>query len=305
MSVTELDTRRAVTIGGSSAAAACGVDPYRSRIMLWAELTGRIEREESEAMRWGRVLQAPIIEELRLDGWDIHENTLEVRDESRPWLTGHPDGYAYIAGEHGLLEIKTAGSWAGREWRDDVPIQYAAQVQHYLHLTGLDRALLACLVGGQRLVTRTLERDDAAIALLLELEEDFLGFVRADMPPPPDGSQSSAEALAALYPGHATETPGHYIGRVRLTREQMDWLRELKARKAQLAAVKEQASELENRLKAVMGNAAEAVGPSDDVVLCWTPTKRRALDTKLLQSERPELAELFMTETKARRFTVV
>ena len=37
MTVTALDTRRREKIGGSEAAAACGIDPYRSRLMLWYE----------------------------------------------------------------------------------------------------------------------------------------------------------------------------------------------------------------------------------------------------------------------------
>jgi putative phage-type endonuclease len=298
VTVTALDSARGVTIGGSSAAAACGVDPYRSRVMLWAELTGRIEREESEAMQWGNLLQPLIVTALHDLGIEAQPTNAELRDDARPWLIGHPDGFIPDTPKPVLLEVKTAGTWAGREWHDgDVPIQYAAQVQHYLHLTGLERALLACLVGGQRLITRTLERDDAAISLMLDLEAEFFGYVVSDTPPPPDGSKSSAEALAAMFDAPTDST-------VRLTREQLEWLRELKERKAQLAAVKEQTAELENRLKLALGNATTAIDRHDNVVLRWTPTKRRALDAALLKAERPELAELFTTTTETRRFSV-
>lgn len=49
VTVVQLPTR--FTIGGSEAAAAAGIDPHRSRVGLWLEKTGRVEREETEAMR--------------------------------------------------------------------------------------------------------------------------------------------------------------------------------------------------------------------------------------------------------------
>ena len=63
------------TIGGSEAAAACGVDPYRSRVWLWGEKTGRpgFERPETEAMRWGKRLEDDIDDALRELGYDVTE----------------------------------------------------------------------------------------------------------------------------------------------------------------------------------------------------------------------------------------
>src|SRR6266702_280760 len=62
MTVTALDTRREIHIGGSKAASACGIDPYRSRRLLWYEMVNGIEREKSEAMRLGTLLQPAIAE---------------------------------------------------------------------------------------------------------------------------------------------------------------------------------------------------------------------------------------------------
>src|SRR5207244_11198332 len=95
-----------------------------------------------------------------------------------------------------------AGAWAGREWHRDAgaPLAYLVQLHHYFELTGYDLGLLAVLVGGQRLETRLVHRDDAVIASMLELEEGFCEHIRTDTPPAPDGSDSGGAALAALYP---------------------------------------------------------------------------------------------------------
>ena len=297
--------RPPVTIGGSSAAAACGIDPRRSRIGLWCELTGRMERRETEAMRWGTLLEPLIVEQLVELGFVSAYTTTSYDDEPttdarHPWLVGHPDGYVQLGedNEWALLEVKTAGSWSAREWADDaVPLPYVAQVQTYLHLTGLERALLACLVGGQKLELRTVTRDDRAIARMLALMEEFVGYVERDEPPPPDDSESARDALAALYPGVKGE-------RVRLLGEDWQTYRELVARREQEAAVKAQRVALENRLKARMGDATEAISPWDDVVLRWTPSTRTALDTAKVRAEFPEVYDACKQTTETRRFSV-
>ncbi len=297
MTVTDLRPR--VTLGGSSAAAAAGIDPYRSRVMLWLELTGRVERPETEAMAWGTALEPVIMAELAERGYDPSPDVIDHwRDDARPWLVGHPDGFVTLdPGARALLEVKTAGPFAHR-WDESAPLHYQAQCQVYMYLTGLGRALLACLVGGQRLVLQTIDRDDTAIGYLLAALDDFYGYVLRDEPPPPDGSDSARDALALMYPS-ATSGLVH-----RLTAAEWESVRELRARKEQLAAVKAQMTELENKLKAAMGDAETAVSPFDSEALHWRSVSRTAVDVARLKELRPELASLFTTTTETRRFTV-
>jgi putative phage-type endonuclease len=299
--VVQLDTRRAQTIGGSEAASACGVDQYRSRVMLWAEKTGRVERDKSEAMRWGNLLEPVVFAELERRGFNVAPGLAEtMRDDERPWLTGHPDGFAEIDGEPALLEIKTAGAWAGREWSDDAgaPLAYLVQVHHYFELTGYALALLAVLIGGQRLETRVVHRDDAALSLILEQEEDFLGYVQRDDPPPPDGSDSAKDALAALYP----ESDPSKV--VRLDRRRYSQYRDLKARREQREAIDWQIRELEGRIKAYMGEAETAISPYDEVCAKWTSYERTTLDSKALRKALPTIASEYSTTKTLRRFTL-
>src|SRR5439155_13931913 len=130
-----------------------------------------------------------------------------------------------------LLEVKTVNQWAKREWNGEPPLTYVAQVQHYLHLTGLDRGLLAVLVGGQKLETFEIARNQSAIDKLLEREEEFHGYLVRDVRPPVDDSESCREALAI-------ELAEHTAGRVkRADKTAMQHVRALRARREQLAAV--------------------------------------------------------------------
>jgi predicted phage-related endonuclease len=297
MTVVVLDARRTQTIGGSEAASACGVDPYRSRIMLWAEKSGRVEREQAEHMLWGNLLEPVIFAELERRGYEVMPAPADGFREG--WLTGHPDGFIPIDGEAGILEVKTAGAWSAQAWHEEAgaPLPYLMQLHHYFALTSREVGLLACLVGGQRLELRTVERDDAVIARMLELEGEFLDYLKRDEPPPPNGSDSANDALRALYP----EGGG---GVVRLDKAHWKIKRELDGLREQEEAIKRQKAEREQRLKAFMGDAEEAISPFDTPACKWTAYERTSLDTKALKAARPEVYSEFATTKTLRRFTV-
>lgn len=309
MTVTAL---RRVTLGGSDAAAACGVDPWTSQVMLWARLTGRAEHPETEAMHFGRKLERVIWDELSERGFELlPAPAAGFRDPERKWLVGHPDGFvsqdmsptpprATASAEGAVLEIKTANQWAHRTgWCGEVPVAYQAQAQVYIHLTDRARCLVACLVAGSRLELRYIERDEDAIGLLLDGMERFLRYVKRDRPPPPDGSDSSKAALIVLYP-QAQESK-----LVRLDREHWNLVRELRARKEQADTIAGQVRELENRLKAFMGDAELAISPHDTDALRWAMRHDKRVDVTALRAQRPDIAAEYEKHTTTRVFKLL
>jgi putative phage-type endonuclease len=299
VTVIDLDERRTL-IGGSDAAAACGVDPFRSRVALFAEKISSREREESEPILWGKRLEPVIADVLAQTGRVILPAPEEgFRDGERPWMVAHPDGFTEKNGERGIVEIKTAGHWTAPQWQDgDTPTGYMVQVHHNMAVTGDQWALLACLLAGQQLVIREVQRDETIVALVLELEDRFMGYLRRREWPPPDGSQSAAEAIRAAFPAGVAGMS------VRLDRDAMALVDELRARAAQLAAVKVQHDALKQALQVAMGDAEVALGPNDEVVAKWTSYSRRTLDAKALRQALPSIAEEYTVETPTRRFTV-
>jgi putative phage-type endonuclease len=245
-----MTTATRVTIGGSEAAAACGLDPHRSRVQLWLEKTGRVPGpDESEAMRWGTRLERVIAGVLQ----DEHGLSLSKVKAAGLFLVpppafmhGHPDYYWLNAedDETGIVEIKTTGPWNARLWAEGTPAQPLLQVQHYLALTGLRLGMVACLIGGQRLVVRRCDRDERIIEHMLRLEEEFVGLVESDTPPDPDARD--VEALGLLYPEARA-------GVVQLTEEDYALAVEFKARKAQLKRVESACDAIKAKLCARLG----------------------------------------------------
>lgn len=197
-------------IGSSDAAAAVGLNPYQSPLELWLVKTGRDEHlpavdseDDSSPMFWGTVLEPVVAERYaRRTGHKVRRcnAVLQHPDPDKSWMlanidreiVGHPDVQ--------ILECKTAGEFGARLWRDGVPEYVQCQVQHQLAVTGKQAADVAVLICGQELRIHHIERDDALIAHLIELERRFWQYVVTDTPPPADGSESAGTALLALYP---------------------------------------------------------------------------------------------------------
>ncbi|WP_420291475.1 YqaJ viral recombinase family protein [Burkholderia thailandensis] len=202
---------RRTGIGGSDAAAAVGLNPYQSALELWLDKTGRAEgmprpdpTDTSSPTYWGTLLE-PIVAAAytAATGNRVRKVNAVLRHPSIPFLLANIDREIVGARDVQILECKTAGEHGVRLWRDGVPEYVQIQVQHQLAVTGKTAAHVAVLLCGQALEVHRIERDDALIGRLIELEARFWQqFVESDTPPPADGSESADRALRHLYPGN-------------------------------------------------------------------------------------------------------
>lgn len=285
--VVPLDPRRQ-KLGGSTISAAAGVDPYCSPIRLWLEMTGRIERAETEAMRLGRLLEPAVFLALRERDYPAEpaKGAILTRKDT-PWLEGHPDGYC----EGAIVEAKCAGYAV-----DALRPAHEAQVQAYMHLSDTDEAIVAYL-GGLRLDVFHVSRDDWAIGVMRKLGQEFMRHVYEDTQPPVTGHGDDRTALGLAYP----EAQGWPI---RETREVREARRELAAL---LYAEKERKRRIEHLRAVITGHMGEAdtlLNREGDTVATWRNVTSHRLDTTALKAAMPETWAEFATETNTRRFVL-
>lgn len=202
-------------LGGSDAAAALGVHPYKPPIQLWLEVTGRISgKVENPAMYWGTKLEPTVRQEY----CDRHRCSIEVPREpmyhpEKEWARGTPDGFVLAADgatrERGY-EGKCAGLRVAHRWgetgTDEVPIEYVVQSLWYMWITALSRWDIAVLVGGNDYREYTIHHSADVIAGLVDGAERFwVDHVLADIPPEPDDSDDYRRFLADRYPNSSGE----------------------------------------------------------------------------------------------------
>jgi len=298
---------RKTGIGGSDAAAAVGLSPYKSQLELWLEKTGRdtdLEQPDpndtTHPVFWGTLLE-PIVAAAytQQTGNRVRKVNAVLRHSTVPFMLANLDREVVGVPDVQILECKTAGEFGSRLWKDGVPEYVQLQVQHQLAVTGKQAADVAVLLCGQSLQVFRIERDDALIGRLIELERQFWGYVGTDTPPPADGSESADRALRCLYPKDAGTT-------VDFTDD-----RSISATFADLVSVRadiENREQLEARLKQrlqqAMGEASKALFETGSV--SYKRSKDGSgFDLKRLLAEHPELETKYATtKPGSRRFVI-
>lgn len=182
-------------IGGSQVGTILGLNPWESAYTLWAKLSGKIPEsfEQNEKMFWGTVLE-PVIR----DEWGKQNPEFEIFDTGTwadGWKHANPDGILKRGDDYGLLEIKTAGY----RW-DEVPPQYYAQVQWYMHLLGLKWCKIVVLFQGSQLQTYTINYDQEFVHGALLRVTEFWDGVAKDVAPSWDGSESTYQTVRVMHP---------------------------------------------------------------------------------------------------------
>jgi putative phage-type endonuclease len=299
-------TVRRSGIGGSDAAAAVGLNPYKSMLELWLEKTNRDTDlpkpnpdDTTEPVYWGTLLE-PIVAAsyTKQTGNRVRRVNAVLRHPNIPWMLANLD--REVVGVPGLqiLECKTAGEFGSRLWRDGVPEYVELQVMHQLAVTGKQAADVAVLLCGQKLDVHRIERDDALIARLIELEAAFWWYVETDTPPPADGSESADRALRCLYPGAG--------GAVDFTddRRLSSAFADLVAVRAQIETRQTLEAQLKQTIVQSMGEADRAQFETGSVSFKRSKDGS-GVDLKRLLADHPEFATQYaITKPGSRRFLV-
>lgn len=190
--------------------------------------------EESEAMAWGTLHEPAIRARVRSllepsggivlpwsdraaslvialpDGVHLVETTTQpVLVSESLGVGGTPDGVVNVNDDFGVLETKTVGERAFQQWeREDcappfpglpgatriLPDHYTMQVQTYMGLTGLKWALVAVLVGGNRLECHKVEFNPVWFDGLCNMAKLALQALRDGVEPPFDPYADGAYA---------------------------------------------------------------------------------------------------------------
>lgn len=296
-------------IGSSDAGAAVGLNPYQSQLELWLIKTGRDgglpkidPNDETSPMYWGTLLE-PIVAAhyTKQSGNRVRRinAVLQHPDPDKAWMLANIDREVIGAGDVQILECKTAGEFGARLWRDGVPEYVVCQVQHQLAVTGKAAADVCVLVCGQEIRVYRIDRDDALIARLIELERQFWRYVETDTPPPADGSDSADLALRCLYPRDSGNS-------IDLSDD-----RDLSAAFADLVTIRDEIAhrekieaELKQKIQQRMADASRAVFETG--VVSWKRSKDGiGVDMAKLLQEQPDLLQRYpLVKPGSRRFLI-
>ncbi len=298
---------RQTGIGSSDAAAAAGLNPYQSQLELWMQKTGRSAalpqpnlKDDSSPMFWGTLLESFVAAHYTKNTTHrIRRVNAVLQHPELPWMLANLDREIIGVPEVQILECKTAGMNGAKLWREGVPEYVQLQVHHQLAVTGKQAADVAVLVCGNEFRTYRIERDEALISRLIELEAKFWHYVESDTPPPADGSDSADVALRALYPQDCGETLD-----LSADAGMGATLTDLIAVRARLAENEKLEAKLKQSIQQRMGTASKAVFETGEV--SWKRSKDSAvLNVAQLLLDQPDLMQRYpFVKPGSRRFLI-
>ncbi|WP_020007368.1 YqaJ viral recombinase family protein [Salinicoccus albus] len=281
-------------IGGSDSGTILGVNKWKSKTQLFFEKTNPELKQDidNEYIYWGNVLEDVVAKEFE------HRTGKKVRRDNR--MLRHPDHDFMIAnldrvvvGEKALLECKTTSQYNKDQWEgDEIPAQYLCQVQHYMAVTGFEKAYIAVLLGGNTFIWKEIERDEELINILIETEKDFWeNNIQSGVIPEIDGSQATSEFLNHMYSDIDD-------AEIALSEKEDTLLKGIEACKKDIKETKALQTKYENQLKEQLGH--NIAGKTSNYLVTWKPQIRRSLDNKRLKEEQADLIKDYYKETETR-----
>jgi putative phage-type endonuclease len=276
-------------IGSSDAAAIVGASPWKSPFTVFCEKLGLDDAEDQraalEALEWGLALEIPIAARYaRETGRSLRAPAPYelLRSAAHPFMVATLDREILDADRGpGVLEIKTAGWMKRDEWVDEPPLAYQIQVQHALAVSGARWGSLAVLIGGQKFRWCDVERNDAFIEALVEIEATFWACIERREPPSPDDTRACRELLKRLFPQHV---PGKTVA---LPPEADAWDQALCAAKQDLEDAEARKRLAESHLIAALGDAECGLLPSGaQYTFKATPRKAYAVKATTVRTLR-------------------
>lgn len=285
-----LEARRA-GVGGSDAPIILGMSPWSAPLALYLRKVGLVEdNSETEAMKWGSILEPIIVRELSAEcGRAIeHLDHAIIRHPTHEGLFCSPDGFC---DDGALVEAKNVNAFKVREWDEGPPPLYEEQIQHSLScVPEAPYAIAAALIGGSALRWCRVERDASWEERNLPALLDFARRIREEDPPEASGHEADTEALSTMFPR------AEAMGVSELPPEALDWHEELECVKAERKRLDERWSELRNRLREKIGMGRAGSLPGGTGFYLWRQMEKKGYFVKARTESRLEFTKRLKEE---------
>lgn len=293
---------RSVGIGGSEIAAIMGENSWSSPRKIWTSKIGAdvAETEQSEAARWGNLLETTILTE-----WGLRENRqwihipVILQDDERPWLLANIDGFTLTDDRKfivGILEAKTTSLRNEEPWRDGpIPVYYMYQTNWYCGITRLSEYVIVCLVGGQKLYYFDLPAEPELFAQEVAAADTFwtvnvLGHVE------PDAIASDLDSVKA-------ESGDETLPALIIEDDESDKLVQLYVDTGKkMKSLKDIHDGLSARIRLMLNGGAQAITKSHAITI--STTNRKTCNFEKLADEFPEVYEKCVYMNPSQRMTI-
>jgi putative phage-type endonuclease len=307
------DYKRQQYCGGSDIAGIIGVSPWATPVSVWdrkmqqqeARVSGGKKKLFQRGKVWEQVVGEMLVAQLEAEEFQVKVINTNKRyiDPDVPYFAAEIDYELEIAGLPGIInaELKTVHPNAAREWGDPdndetaAPVQYLAQCQWGLGVTGREVCILAPLFGADSLSIYVVKRDETIITgMRAQAIEFWQNHIVPKIPPEP----RTLSDVAKLF---KIEGDSELIADENIIRGLMRY----RAIEAEIEARETERDSIEFDLKCAMRDATAIVQPGLKKALAtWKSRNTSRLDQEAFKQAYPKLHRQFVRESSTRAFSV-
>ena len=211
-----------------------------------------------------------------------------LRSKEYPFMIADVDGIiSELDSTYSIFEAKTAIEFKNNDWKNgEIPKVYQLQVQHYMAVTGFQKAYIAVLVGGNKFYWTEVYRDEQLIKMLVSMESHFWHCVRGGEEPDLGAKYNNAKVGSVID----------------LDEQMLSAIEKYEQIKIELDSLTEQKRLVENQLKSALAeNEAGRVGGH---IVKWKPIVQTRIDSNKLKKEHKEVYDACKKEVSYRKFSV-
>jgi putative phage-type endonuclease len=292
--------RRKEGIGGSDAAAICGLSRWKTPIDIYIDKTREFipdESKENQYMYWGNVLEPIIIKQYEKEtGNQVVEAACTFRKPDHKFMIAHIDGW--IPTESAVLECKTANSNTSYRWGDSgsdlFPDEYLIQCAHYAMVCNANYVDLAVLIGGNDFRKYRYERNEDLEGLIMHAEYEFWNnHVLKRIPPAPRTEEDFNKIIKS--------TKGNMIY---AKEESKNILSLIKDTEEEISELEEKRKELLFEIKKIISDNDGLIDDRGNILCTWKFQESNRFDIAKFKKEHSDIYNNFLKKTNSRQFRI-
>ncbi len=287
-------------IGGSDVSSILQQNPYSTPLQVWMRKKGLLTPVDSTPiMNFGHYFEPILAARFEeITGLKTRQVNKTYQHKEHSFLRANIDRMvlASEAEPTAVLELKTTTSQRLKSLDGDIAKEWFLQVQHYLGITGYEKAYLqiyerdTCTFHEPMLIDRA---DDLIIENMSKLIKWWnVHMIGGKRPEPINGEDCLILYPDSSYGTNKEATPGDY------------------ALYNELLQIRERKEDVENMEEYLKTKLKERIGESEMLscggkpLIKWKSTSQNRLDTTAIRKAHPELCKSFTNQTKTRRLTV-
>lgn len=320
LSIPEWEAIRTIGIGGSDAAIALGVSPYRTELELYYDkhcIPEELDIEKNEDKKgkefifsYGHKVESLVIETFcNITGAKVIPETRMFRKKSMPYITANIDAIVEMPdGRIFVFEAKTTTFFNKSAWENNkIPVQYLPQCRQYLSVLDdpkIAGTYIGCIYGNtvNEFVCSYVERDmQKEQEQLDEIKYFWDTYILGNQKPDYSGKSETDLKIQRRFSGSADKN----APAVELIPQDVEIIKEYLELNEQKKKLIAKADGITNKMQSLQLMIAEELGRTvkgtvkkDDssyYEVSYAPRSYTSLDKKMLKASFPEVYEKVIT----------